>query len=1124
MITPLSNESLNVFMSLFKGRQDMFAIRWEREGRNGYMPAYDLNWDEYAIHKANGGRLKDFANKSYSLLTEQRLLNHLSGKEVIGLYPLLPDNSSWFIAADFDKSESGKISWQDEVKIFIDACEKYKLPVYLERSRSGEGGHVWMFFENNYPAFKSRKIMLQILESTCIISPFDKNSNYDRLFPNQDSHSGKGVGNLIALPLQKKAVEYNNSCFIDPDSFMPYPDQWSFLQTIKKVGIRQLDEVYNSLTGSGHKHIQTVSTNSAVLQITLNNNIKIPRAHLSPDLVNFLRDSLNFVNSEYIIKKKLGKNTFGTEPYFKMLEERDGYVFIPRGFVRELLLYCKEKRILYRLNDERKKLREVRYSFKASLYDYQKAAIDTAAKKEMGVIVAPPGSGKTIIGLSIIAQKEQPALIIVHRKQLFDQWVERIQSFLGIAAPFIGKIVQGQQKIGTHITVAMIQSVAGMNASNDIFKSFGTIIIDECHHVPAKTFRQVISNFQCYYLYGLTATPIRKNNDERLIFIHIGEVIHEIKLPSQNNTPVKKVSIIIRETELLVPFDHKTDKAETLLQILIHDSARNRLIIDDIISEVNAGKKVLVLTERKAHIQTLYQYLKTKFEVITISGEDPESAKKTRFSQINSGNFQILISTGQFLGEGVDIPGLDCLVLAYPFSFEGKMIQYLGRVQRTLATPVIYDYRDIHVDYLEKLFRQRSRYYQRLLHTGQIQRLDELVLVFNEDKVFINTDATILQIDQLDLPIQVEKFKTEVAWKIRVLNYDEENCEIRAEILDYAANPEINTANQISLQFQPIDKIRFRSLDTARLLHAVELKRVTSIPNLSEEPGNNVPQPPLKIVTKPTEWVLKKTMKVPFSNIRFLNACVAFTVFIEELGQEIIFEIENPDIRPEFEAVKDYFIKILKKKLIATEIEIRYNENQILSATASSEDINKINSGIIDSVRFEFVKKKILLFKGHNDESPILNTSDTLLDNLSLKAMFKSDKGLIDDILNVKDSKHYHHLKFLAAQHLSSILKIRFVLQPFSFLFLLQGDKKYHIVWETLNSEEATYLWHFEKTMNALRTGLSEIEEVLNEIRNSGKQDYLNKDHPNFSRIMHDYSDVKQGFTVWKGFLEQRLV
>jgi len=1117
-------EQLQIFTSLFKGREDVFAIRWERDGRSGYMPAYDLNWDEYATHKAKGGALKDFPNKTYSKLTEKRLINHLSGKEVIGLYPLLPNNSSWFIAADFDESQSGKISWQDEVKLFIDACERYKLPVYLERSRSGQGGHVWLFFENGYPAFKSRRIMLYILESIGIISPFDKNSNYDRLFPNQDLHSGKEVGNLIALPLQKKSLDNNNSCFINPVSFMPYPDQWSFLRTIKKVDLQQLEDIYNSLTGLDNKQIQTVSSNSANLQITLNNNIKIPRAHLSPDLINFLRDSLNFVNSEYIIKKKLGKNTFGTESYFRMLEEKDGYVFIPRGFIRELLLYCKENRIPYQLNDERKKLSEVNYSFKGSLYDYQRAAVDTTTKKEMGIIVAPPGSGKTIIGLSIIAQKKQPALIIVHRKQLFDQWIERIQSFLGIAEPFIGKIVQGQQKIGAHITVAMIQSIAGINVSNDIFKSFGTIIIDECHHVPAKTFRHVISNLHCYYFYGLTATPIRKNNDEKLIFIHIGDVIHEMKLPSPNNTAVKKISIIIRETELLVPFDYKTDKAETLLQILIHDSSRNRLIIDDIVSEVNTGKKVLVLTERKAHIQTLYQYLKTKFEVITISGEDPESAKKNKFSQINSGNFQVLISTGQFLGEGADIPSLDCLVLAYPFSFEGKMIQYLGRVQRTEIIPVIYDYRDKQIDYLEKLFRQRSRYYQKLLQTGGIHRLDELMLIFNEDKVFINTDATILHIDQLDLPIQVEKFKTEVAWRIRVFNYDEENSEIRAEIIDYSANPEFNTGNQISLQFQPIDKISFRSLDTARLLHAVELKKFTSTPKVCEESSDNIPQPGFKIVTKPAEWVLKKIMKVPFSNIQFLHACVTFTIFIEELSQDIIFEIENPDIRPEFEAIKDYFIKILKKKLIVTEIEIRYNENQLLSATASSDDINKINSGIIDSVRFEFVKKRILPFKGHNDESPILHTSDTLLDQPSLKEMFKSDKDLIDDILSVKDSKHYQHLKFLAAQHLSSVLKIRFVLQPFSFLFLLQGEKKYHIVWETLYSEEATYVWHFEKTMDALRNGLSEIEGVLNEIKHSGKQDYLNKDHPNFSRIMHDYSAAQKGFVLWKGFLEQRLI
>jgi len=237
-----------------------------------------------------------------------------------------------------------------------------------------------------------------------------------------------------------------------------------------------------------------------------------------------------------------------------------------------------------------------------------------------------------------------------------------------------------------------------------------------------------------------------------------------------------------------------------------------------------------------------------------------------------------------------------------------------------------------------------------------------------------------------------------------VLNYDEENSEIRAEIIDYAANPEINTGNQISLQFQPIDKISFRSIDTARLLHAVELKRFTSPQKVFEEPNYNASQQSFKTITKLAEWVVKKIMKVPFPMIQFSNACVTFNIFIEELNQDIKFEIENPDIRPEFEAVKDYFMKILKKKLIACEIEIRYNENQILSATASSEDINKINNGIIDSVRFEFVKKRILPFKRNNDENSMLHTSDTLLNQPLLKEMFKSDKNLIDDILSVKDS------------------------------------------------------------------------------------------------------------------------
>jgi superfamily II DNA or RNA helicase len=1130
MMLDISDALIKEFLSLFRGREDVFALRWEKDGKSGYMPAYDLNWDEFSKHKANGGTLKDFPGKQFSKLTEKRSINHLTGKEIIGLYPLLTDNSSWFIVADFDESLSSKKSWMEECLLFMEACKALQIPSCLERSRSGKGGHVWIFFDASYPAVKSRKIMLHILELSGIISPFDKNSNYDRLFPNQDYHSRKGLGNLIALPFQKKALENNNSCFINPETQLHFEDQLSFLQSIKKVSPQHLDSILQTIAATTPESkiiSEKVLSGQNKIQIRLNNQISISRKQLTPDVINFLRDNLNFINSDYIIKKKLGKNTFGTEPYFKMLEEKDGLVLLPRGFIGKLLRFFNEKKIIYHLVDERKKLTEINFHFKASLYEHQREAVDITDKKEMGIMVAPPGSGKTIIGLGIIAHKNQPALIIVHRKQLFDQWVERIQSFLGIAEPFIGKIASGSQKIGTHITVAMIQSLATIDSGNDVFNSFGLIIIDECHHVPAKTFREVIGRFSSYYLYGLTATPIRKNNDESLIFIHIGDVIHQIKSSSEKTSPSKKVSVIIRETNLMVPFDYKTDKPEILYQILIHDSERNRLIIDDIKTEVNAGRKVLVLTERKAHIEVLRQYLKNNYEIITISGEDAASARKSKLQQIKDGHFQILISTGQFLGEGTDMDNLDCLILAYPFAFEGKLIQYIGRVQRSEITPAIYDYRDKYVTYLEKQFRQRNRYYKKLLNTGHLQKFDELTLIFNEQTVSINPEDVILPVSCLVLPVEVEKFKEDIVWKLRVLSYDEESAELITEITDYHGKPEVSSAIQSSLQLLIIDKIKFRTIETGKLLNAVVLKKAHIIYEKSEPVITfEIPKHFENQETQNVEKILSRTLKIPFNKINFLNARVTFLLFIEELNREIIFKIDNPNIRPEFEAVKDYFSKILKKKFIVVEIEIRYNNEEVIATSASSDDVDKINSSIIDSVRFEFVKKRILTFKGNPDNSSILNTLDSALseNRKATGQLFKSEQELIDDILSIKNSKHYHQLKYLSSQHLSSVLKMRFIINPFSFLFLLGGEKRYHIIWETLNSEEATYLWHFEKSIDVLRKGLIEIEEILKEIKASNKQNYLSKEHNNFSRVIHDYSDSKSGFIAWKGMIEEKLI
>ncbi|MGI8634090.1 MAG: hypothetical protein ACR2KZ_01675, partial [Segetibacter sp.] len=397
-----------------------------------------------------------------------------------------------------------------------------------------------------------------------------------------------------------------------------------------------------------------------------------------------------------------------------------------------------------------------------------------------------------------------------------------------------------------------------------------------------------------------------------------------------------------------------------------------------------------------------------------------------------------------------------------------------------------------------------------------------------------NSEANVLSVSCLDLPLEAEKFKVDVAWKVRVLDYNEATGVLMTEIISYNANTTTTAGAQTSLQFMEIEIIRFRTIDTTQLLKVIEIKKQTfqttgeSIFTYTQ-PKNVITEAPPKLINvippAPVEHVLVKTVKVPFANLHFVNAGVSFSIFIEELHSEIKFTIANPEIRAEFEAIKEYFIKVLKKKLIVTAIEIRYTEKELLSAKATSEDIDKINQSIIDNVRFEFVKREIFTSRGKNENSPVVNTIDTLINNRELNGkLYQSEQQLIDDLLAIKNSKHYHHLQFLSSKHLSSVLKVRFVLEPFSFLFLLAGNNKYHIVWETLNSEEATYLWHFEKSIEALRTGLKEIEVILQDIKATSKQDYLKKEQSNFSRIIHDYSDNNKGFIQWKDALEGRLL
>ncbi|MEJ7736988.1 MAG: DEAD/DEAH box helicase family protein [Chitinophagaceae bacterium] len=1115
-------QNLEIFKSLFKGREDVFAIRWERDSKSGYMPAYILDWDQYKLHKAKGGILKDFKDKEYAPLTDQRMLNHLEAREIVGIYPLLQDNTSWFIAADFDQSTAKANRWADECRAFMLECEKHNLPVYLERSRSGLGGHVWMFFEESYPAFKSRQLFIKLLKSSGVVSEVDKNSNFDRLFPNQDAHSAKGLGNLIALPLQGKAMENGNSCFIHPENLESFPDQWMFLGALQKVKTKTLDELYEAIIANKQttsvKEPVVVNSLSGEFRIILSNQVVLPRFGLNPLVSKYLKENLSFMNVDYLIKKRAGRNTYGTQMYFKTVEEKEDAIVMPRGIIGRLLRYCNEQKITYRLEDKRIKFEPVTFTTSISLYDYQQQAVEITNKKDFGVIVAPPAAGKTIMGLEIVARKQQPALIIIHRRQLFDQWVERIQSFLGIPKFQIGRIEGGNYEIGEQITVAMIQSLQTPNLpdTGKLYHAFGTIIVDECHHIPAKTFREVIHRFHSYYSYGFTATPIRKNKDEKLIFIHIGDIIHEVIIPITANQN-KQLSVTIQNTELSTPFNASTDKVETLINILIHDTARNEMIVENIKSEVRAGRKILVLTERKAHVNILHQYLKGICETITLTGEDSEQSKKAKLQLIDSGDFQVLIATGQFIGEGTDIGVLDCLVLAYPFSFEGKLIQYIGRVKRSPVAPVIYDYRDYRIEYFNNLFKQRNKYYRKLMKAGQLTNVDEILLIFQGSGFYINTTDILLPIECIDLPLPVEKFNDDIVWKLRVNSYNDEEGVLIAEIVDYDFPiSKVTDGKQGSFYFYGIERIKFRSLDTNGFLRSVTLKHqpVIETKAIKDDRRTQVR----------AEYVILKTMKVPFGKINFLFGSVSFPIFIEEISQEIVFEISNPDIRPEFAAIRDYFAKALKKKLVAVTIIVKYTDSQIISATAKSDDIDSINSHMIDSVRFEFVKREIFKGKGRTIDDKTIHTMEDLLSSYGEgKKLFSAEAVLIDDILNIKNSRHYLQLKYLSSKHEASVLKLRFVLQPFSFLFLLAGENKYHIVWETLDSEEATYIWHADKKRESLRIALGEIESILRDIKQKGRQIFLERESNNFSRVVHDYSDAKKGFVDWKGVLEEIL-
>jgi superfamily II DNA or RNA helicase len=744
-------EKIRLFRSLFKGREDVFPRRFEnsKTGKSGYAPVCRNEWQAGICQKPKIA-CQECNFRAFTQVNDEIIRNHLMGIDpnersgrdfTMGVYPLLADESCWFLVADFDKS-----TWTVDAKTFLETCVSYQVHAVLERSRSGNGGHVWIFFETPVPAVLARKLGSLLLTSAMNRRPEIGMDSYDRLFPSQDTLPRGGFGNLIALPLQKKPREQNNSVFLD-NHLNPYPDQWAFLSSIQKMAHQDLERIVKNVQDEG----EITGVRAVVLDETENEPWKLTpsRKYKEPTISGPLPDQLNLVisNQIYIEKEDLPAplrnrlirlaafqnpefykaqamrlSTFGKPRIISCCEEYPKHLALPRGCQEELLQVLGELKIRTKMIDERATGDPLLLNFQGTLRPEQQLAANQLIKHDIGVLSASTAFGKTVIGAWLIAQRKVNTLVIVHRKQLMDQWVESLQSFLGLGKKEIGQIGGGKHKIIGTVDVAMIQSLINKGTVNDLVGNYGHIIVDECHHISAASFEQVIRQAKARFITGLSATVTRQDGHHPIIFMQCGPVRYRVDDRQQAAARSFAHKVIVRRTNFVLP--SRADNApepgiQEIYAMLAADLHRNQMIVDDVVEAVHIGRSPVLLTERREHLTYFADTLADKVKnIIVLSGGMGRKQRILLMNQLKNipeDEERLIIATGRYLGEGFDDARLDTLFLALPIAWRGTVAQYAGRLHRNYdrkSEVIIYDYVDDQVPVLAGMFGKRKKGYK----------------------------------------------------------------------------------------------------------------------------------------------------------------------------------------------------------------------------------------------------------------------------------------------------------------------------------------------------------------------------------------------------------------------------
>ena len=782
----VDKQTANYFFSKFWGRMDVYSQRIvSKTGKVGYYPQCWNFWKpgclrkaQYRNNKKHGAVCLDCPKQSWKTIDIGVLEQHLTGKIVIGIYPTFENDTCRFLVFDFDNHSTEAAQedfankddeWKREVDAVRDICKANQIDPLVERSRSGRGAHIWIFFDKPISAGLARDFGDVLLQKGAEVISLKSFKCYDRMVPGQDHLREGGLGNLIALPLQPEALKNGNSAFID-ENWNAYPDQLAVLRSKPKLSEEDVRAFIRKWNQNGPFDMaeksqgimqksrekpwnQTMIFHAGDVQETMSltesNLLYVDTLNLQPRIQNQIRRLAAFSNPIFYKKQAMNLSNLSNSRYIYMGEDINGYIAIPRGLLEPLIEKLNEAGISYTLDDERQCGREISVTFNGILRPRQQEAASQMLSFDQGILSAATAFGKTVVCCDLIASRKVNTLILLESSALIDQWLEAINRFLIIEEELpeyktkTGKIKKRKALVGVLqgakdsttgiIDIAMVGSVFGKNGFHPKMQEYGMVILDECHHAASETIQKILREIKAKYIYGVTATPMREDGLEKINYMLIGPIRY--KFSSKERAKEQGIEHLVypRFTRCVCPRDTNRDINEAY-ELIRDDKLRNQQIIDDTKRCLDERRCPVILTRYKEHARNLYIQLKDYAEhAFLLLGDLSPREKKSLFSEMKSISETesiLIVATGKLLGEGFDYPRLDTLIMATPIAGKSVVEQYAGRLNRDYEGKnrvIVYDYIDVHIPVFDRMYGKRLRAYKQIgYHVYQSEHAEHL--------------------------------------------------------------------------------------------------------------------------------------------------------------------------------------------------------------------------------------------------------------------------------------------------------------------------------------------------------------------------------------------------------------